>query len=150
MILEHIQIFVRKTTLESRRCCNVNARSENRRRKHNVVTTFVFGCSDDVENNVVTTLLQRYPTSRPKYNQNLTLLKRRVPAGLLAFHVMLTFCFKLLQTPLITKGLIKHGDKFNSKVSHDRENPENCFSEFLSFMKCLKKYIMNISRQFIQ
>ena len=29
----------------------------------------------------MTTLRQRYPTSRPKYNQNLTLLQRRVPAG---------------------------------------------------------------------
>ena len=67
MILEHIEIFVRKTTSESRRCCNVDTRSENRRRKHNVVTT----------------LWQRYPTSRPKYNQNLTLLQRRVPAGIL-------------------------------------------------------------------
>ena len=36
MILEHIQIFVKKTTSESRRCCNVNTKSENRRRKHSV------------------------------------------------------------------------------------------------------------------
>ena len=28
MILEHIQIFVRKATPESQRCCNVNTRSE--------------------------------------------------------------------------------------------------------------------------
>ena len=42
---------------------------------------------------------------------------------------------------MITKGLIKHGNKFNSKVFHDRENSENRFSEFLYFMKCLKKYI---------
>ena len=63
-ILEHLQIFVRKTTSESRRCCNVNAKSENRRQKHNIVTT----------------LWQSYLTSQPKYNQNLTLLQRRVPA----------------------------------------------------------------------
>ena len=63
-ILEHLQIFVRKTTSESQRCCNVNAKSENRRQKHNIVTT----------------LWQSYLTSQPKYNQNLTLLQRRVPA----------------------------------------------------------------------
>ena len=46
IILEYLQIFVRKTTLESCRCCNVNARSENRvttseiQRCDNVVTTF--------------------------------------------------------------------------------------------------------------
>ena len=78
MILQHIQIFVRKTTSESRRCCNVNTRSENRRRKHNVVTTLVFSCSNDVGN---ATLWQRYPMSRPKCNQNLTFLQRRVTAG---------------------------------------------------------------------
>ena len=79
MILEDIHIFVRKTTSESRRYCNVKTRSENRHRKHNVVTTLVFGSSNDVGN---TTLWQRYPASRPKYNQNLTLVQRRVPAGL--------------------------------------------------------------------
>ena len=47
---------------------------------------------------------------------------------------------------MITKELIKHENKLNSKVFHDRENSENRFSEFLYFMKCLKKYIMNISR----
>ena len=56
---------------ESRRCCNVNTRSENGRRKHNVVRTLVFDCSNDVGN---ATLSQ--------YNQNLTLLQSRVPAGL--------------------------------------------------------------------
>ena len=50
MILEHIQIFVRKRLSESRRCCNLNTRLENQRRKHNVVTTLVFGCSNDVGN----------------------------------------------------------------------------------------------------
>ena len=34
MILDHIYIFVRKTTSETRRCCNVNTRSEKWRRKH--------------------------------------------------------------------------------------------------------------------
>ena len=58
-----------------------------RRRKHNVVTTVVFGCSNDLGNNVAT-LSQRYPRSRPKYNQNLTLLQRRVPAGLLRKSVI--------------------------------------------------------------
>ena len=78
MILEHLQNFVRKTTSGSRRCCNVNVRSENRRRKHDVVTTLVFGRSNGVRS---TTLRQRYPMSRPKYNQNLTLLQRLVPVG---------------------------------------------------------------------
>ena len=50
---------------------NVNTRSENRRRKHNVVTT----------------LWQRYPTSWPKYNQNFTLLQRRVPVGTQEYQV---------------------------------------------------------------
>ena len=38
-----------------------------------------FWGSSDVGN---ITLWQRYPTPRPKYNQNLTLLQRRVPAAL--------------------------------------------------------------------
>ena len=67
-----------KTTSESRRCFNINTRSESRHRKHNVVTMLVFGNSNDAGN---TTLWQRYPTSRPKYNQNLTLLQRSVPAA---------------------------------------------------------------------
>ena len=41
-------------------------------------TTLAFGCSNNVGN---ATLWQRYPTSRPKYNQNLTLLQRHVPPG---------------------------------------------------------------------
>ena len=45
------------------------SRLENRRQKHNVVTTLVFSGSNNLEN---TTLWQRYPTLRPKYNQNLT------------------------------------------------------------------------------
>ena len=80
MMLEHLKIFVRKATSESRHSCKVdNTRSENWCQKHNVVTTFVFGRSNNVRN---TTLWQRYPTSRSKYNQNLTLLQRRVPAEL--------------------------------------------------------------------
>ena len=73
-------------TSESRRCCNVNVTSETQRRKHDVVTTLVFGLSfwskeRCRKHNVETMLWQRYPTSWPKYNQNLTLLQRRVPAG---------------------------------------------------------------------
>ena len=49
-ISEHLKMFVKETTSESRRCCNVNARSENRRRKRNVVTMLVFSRSNDVEN----------------------------------------------------------------------------------------------------
>ena len=41
-ILEHLKNFVRKTTSQSRRCCNVNVMSENRRRKHDVVTALAF------------------------------------------------------------------------------------------------------------
>ena len=59
---------------------------------------------------------------------------------------MFTFFFKFLQTSLIRKELIKHGNKFNRKVFHNRKNSENRFSEFSYFMKGLKKYIMNISR----
>ena len=50
MILEHLQIFVRKTNSESRRCCNVNTRSESRHRKYNVVTRLFFGRSNDAGN----------------------------------------------------------------------------------------------------
>ena len=63
-----------------------------------------------------------------------------------AFYLMFLFFFKFLQTSLIVKELIKHKNKFNKKVFHDRENSENRFSEFSYFMKGLKKYIMNISR----
>ena len=59
----------------------------------------------------------------------------------LLFTFMFTFSFKFLQTSLITKELIKHENKFNRKVFHERENSENRFSEFLYFMKGLKKYI---------
>ena len=63
-----------------------------------------------------------------------------------AFYLMFLFFFKFLLTSLIVKELIKHKNKFNKKVFHDRENSENRFSEFSYFMKGLKKYIMNISR----
>ena len=56
----------------------------------------------------------------------------------LCFYVMFPFFFKFLQTPLIMKELIKHKNKFNRKVFHDRENSENRFSEFSYFMKALK------------
>ena len=51
---------------------------------------------------------------------------------------------------MIIKELIKHENKFNRKVFHDRENSENQFSGFSYSMKCFKKYIMNISRKFTQ
>ena len=57
MILEHFEIFVRKTTSKSQRCCNVNTKSEIPRRKHNVVTMLVFGRSNNVGN---TMLWQRF------------------------------------------------------------------------------------------
>ena len=63
---------------------------------------------------------------------------------------MFTFSFKFSHTSFIIKELIKHENKFNRKVFHDRENSENRFSEFSYFMKGFKKYIMNISRQFTQ
>ena len=63
-----------------------------------------------------------------------------------AFYFMFTFSFKFLKTLLIIKELIKHENKFNRKVFHDRENSENQFSKFSHFMKGFKKYIMNISR----
>ena len=60
---------------------------------------------------------------------------------LLRLHFPLNF----LQTSLIIKDIIKHENKFNRKVFHDRENSENQFSEFSYFMKGFKKYIMDIS-----
>ena len=67
-----------------------------------------------------------------------------------AFYFMFPFFFKFLQAPLITNELIKHKNKFNMKVFHDRENSENQFSEFSYFMKGFKKDVINISRQFTQ
>ena len=57
-----------------------------------------------------------------------------------------------LQTSLIIKELIKHENKFNRKVFHDRENSENRFSEFSYFMKGIYHehfsvvYTMKLSR----
>ena len=56
------------------------------------------------------------------------------------------FTFKFLQTSLITKELIKHENKSNRKVFHNRESSKNRFSEFLCFIKGFKKYERNISR----
>ena len=67
ILLEHIYNFVRKTTSEPRCCCNVNVRSENRRRKHDVVTTLVFGGSNGVHI-VVTTLSDVATKLQPKAN----------------------------------------------------------------------------------
>ena len=69
MILEHIKIFIRKMTSESRHCCNINTRLENRRRKHNVVTTLVFDCSNDIGN---TMLWQRCDNVIRRRDQNTT------------------------------------------------------------------------------
>ena len=49
-ILEQLYNFVRKTTSELQRCCNVNIRSENRRRKHDAVVMLVCVRSNDVGN----------------------------------------------------------------------------------------------------
>ena len=56
-----------------------------------------------------------------------------------AFYFMFTFSFKFLKTPLTLKELVKHENKFNRKVFHDRENSENQFSDFSYFMKAFKK-----------
>ena len=48
----------------------------------------------------------------------------------LLFTFMFTFAFQFLQMSLITKQLIKHENKFNRKVFHDRQNSKNRFSEF--------------------
>ena len=57
-----------------------------------------------------------------------------------AFYLMLTFSFKLLQTSLILKELIKYGKKFNRKVFHDSQKSENRFSEFSFYERLQKKY----------
>ena len=69
MILEHLQIFVREATSESQRCCNVNGRSQNRCHKHNVVTTLIFGRSNDGGN---TMLWQRCDNVIQRRDQNTT------------------------------------------------------------------------------
>ena len=43
---------------------------------------------------------------------------------------MFTFSFKFVKTSLIIKELIKHENKFNRKITHDRENSENDFQNF--------------------
>ena len=43
----------------------------------------------------------------------------------LLFTFMFIFFFKFLQTSLTRKELIKHENKFNRKVFHERENSEN-------------------------
>ena len=63
-----------------------------------------------------------------------------------AFYFMFTFSFKFLKTPLTLKELVKHENKFNRKVFHDRENSENRFSEFSFHERVQNRYIMNISR----
>ena len=47
----------------------------------------------------------------------------------LLFTLCLPFSFKFSRTSLIIKELIKHKNKFDRKVFHDRENSENRFSE---------------------
>ena len=46
---------------------------------------------------------------------------------------------KFFQTSLTTKELIKHENKFNSKVFHGTKNSENRFSKFSYFTKGFKK-----------
>ena len=55
------------------------------------------------------------------------------------FYFMFTFSFKFLKTSFILNELVKHENKFNRKVFHDRENSENQFSDFSYFMKGFKK-----------
>ena len=79
---------VGKPTSKTQRCNNVIFSSYYLQRKHNVVTM----------------LWQRYPMSQPKYNQNLPLLQRCVPTGILAqkkwlWHTFVPVNFvKLLRT----------------------------------------------------
>ena len=58
---------------------------ENQRRKHDIVTRF-WSEQQRWKDNVVTTLLRRCPTLRPKGNQNPTLSQRSVPAGCYEIH----------------------------------------------------------------
>ena len=73
MILEHLEIFVRKTTSKSRRCCSGSTRPEIRRRKRNVVTTLVFRRSNDVGK---TTLWLRCDNVTWRRDQDTTKLQR--------------------------------------------------------------------------
>ena len=70
------------------------------------VATLVFGRSKDVRSIVVTTLWQLYPTSRPKYNQNLMFLQRRVPAGLL-WQIINALVEVILQASSFSKLIIR-------------------------------------------
>ena len=77
LIFEQLYNFVRRTTSESRSCCNVNVRSESGRQKHDVVTALIFGCRNDVGNttfdNVVTVLSDVEAKTQPKPNVGTTL-----------------------------------------------------------------------------
>ena len=77
LIFKQLYNFVRKTTSESRSCCNVNVRSENGRQKHDFVTALIFGCRNDVGNttfdNVVTVLSDVEAKTQPKPNVVTTL-----------------------------------------------------------------------------
>ena len=45
--------FRQETDFKTRRFCNINTRLESRREKHNVVTTLVFGRSNNVVNSTL-------------------------------------------------------------------------------------------------
>ena len=65
--------FRQEKTSESRRSCNANTRSENRRRKHKVVTALIFGRRVKTSetqrcDNIVTTLSDVATKIQPKPN----------------------------------------------------------------------------------
>ena len=84
-------------TLKTRRRHNVSIWSENRRRKHNVVTTLDFGWSNDVGNSVVITLLRRCPTSRPEEP------KTNVVTMTYAIHVYILVVFWLRHRAVLSQ-----------------------------------------------
>ena len=49
-----------------------------------------------------------------------------------AFYFYFTFSVKYLQPSLIIRELIKHENKFNRKVFHDKDYQKNKINNFLS------------------
>ena len=87
--------------------------------KNIVVTTLVFGRSNDAGN---TTLWQRYLTWQPKFNQNPTLIQRRVPAGLLlCIEINASFFFLLMLFSYILAEFNTVGEMEKQKQPSERK-----------------------------
>ena len=128
MILKHLQIFVRKATSESRCCRNVNARTENRRRKHDIVRTLVLVVVTRSEtqrcDNVVTTLSDVATKIHPKPNVVTTscvrwddgpFVQKQLKSFIRQLHSQKSSIPDVCQCPKFASGLITQKIKFSIK-----------------------------------